>query len=177
MVIAPNEEWKDVPKYEGLYQVSNRGRVRSLDHYDSMGRLKKGKLLQPCFDGKGNYLHIGLYKDGICKPTNVHRLVAIMFIPNPNNLPEVNHKDEDKTNNHVENLEWCTHKYNNTYGTKRDASKGTNNPMSKFDEVTIANIRSDRVHGMKLKDISDKYGVSDSHASHICTGDRWGWLK
>lgn len=69
---------------------------------------------------RSGYKRVGLYKNGKYKPYNVHRLVAITFIPNPTNLPVVNHKDEDKTNNNVNNLEWCTYEYNNNYGTKKE---------------------------------------------------------
>lgn len=106
------EIWKDIVDYEGLYQVSNLGRVKSLVR---KGVLKE-KMLKPFIHQKG-YLQIGLHKNGKYIKYLVHRLVAEAFIPNPNNLPEVNHKDENKQNNVVSNLEWCDRSYNNTYGT------------------------------------------------------------
>ena len=99
------EVFKDVPGYEGLYQVSNLGNVKS---------LITGKILSPGID-KGGYLKVSLYKSGEYKKLLVHRLVAIAFIPNPSNYPEVNHKDENKQNNCVDNLEWCTSQYNREY--------------------------------------------------------------
>lgn len=113
------EIWKDVPNYEGLYEVSNLGNVRSKDRKKWNGKVfytQKGRLLKQNFDGKGNYLFVGLYKDGKIKQINIHRLVAIAFIPNPNNLPCINHKNEVKTDNRAENLEWCTISYNSNYG-------------------------------------------------------------
>ena len=106
-----------------------------------MKLLKNGKekILKP-WPNNGNYLMVGLYKNKNCKPFYVHRLVAITFIPNPNNLPQVNHKDENKANNRVENLEWCTAKYNTNYGTalKRMAEKLTNGKRSKkVDQYTL----------------------------------------
>lgn len=101
------EIWKDVAGYEGLYQISNLGRVKG---------LKRNKILA-LKDNQG-YLKIGLRKPKDKQRFfSVHRLVAIAFIPNPNNYPQINHKDECKTNNCVSNLEWCTAKYNCNYGT------------------------------------------------------------
>ena len=110
------EEWKDIEGYEGLYQVSNKGRIKSLN-YRRTGKegMLKGK------PDKNGYLIVFLYKKGEKpKPFLIHRLVAIMFLHNPNNYLEVNHIDEDKTNNNVENLEWCTRKYNMNYGTRNE---------------------------------------------------------
>lgn len=106
------EIWKDIKGYEGKYQVSNLGNVRSLN-YRGSGKVK---LLRQTSDKKG-YKRMSLYKNGKMKTCRVHRLVAIAFLPNPNNYKEVNHKDEDKSNNNVNNLEWCTREYNINYGT------------------------------------------------------------
>lgn len=110
------EEWRDVVGYEGKYQVSSYGRVKSL--IDEYGHYRE-KIMKQCFN-KFGYLRVGIRKDGKQKNCPVHRLVAIAFIPNPNpnNFKCVNHKDECKTNNCVDNLEWCDHKYNNIYGTR-----------------------------------------------------------
>lgn len=122
------EVWKDVKGYEGLYQVSNYGRVKS---------IKKDHILKPAPRQHG-YLGVMLYGHGGHKTRgfktfSVHRLVAEAFIPNPHNLPEVNHIDECKTNNSVENLEWITRKGNVNYGTapKRRAEKARNGGKSR----------------------------------------------
>ena len=108
------EIWKPIEKYKG-YEISNLGRVKSYK-VDKVN----GKIMKPYKCTKG-YLQIDISLDGRKRQNRVHlavhRLVAIAFLPNPNNLPEVNHKDEDKTNNCVDNLEWCTSMYNNHYGT------------------------------------------------------------
>lgn len=109
------EEWKAIPGYEGLYEVSNKGNVRNVRR-NTLLRLPKNN---------NRYIRVSLCKNGIKTGLTVHRLVAGAFIPNPDNLPEVNHKDEDKTNNRVENLEWCDHKYNMNYGTRNIRAKET----------------------------------------------------
>lgn len=115
------EIWKPVDGYQGLYEVSNLGRVRSVDRFRKQKNNSKapvkGKLLKPSL-GKNGYLRVALSKNGTVKFKNIHRLVSEAFIQNPNNLPCVNHKDENKTNNKASNLEWCTKEYNNNYGTK-----------------------------------------------------------
>lgn len=104
------EEWKDVPGYEGFYQVSNIGRVRSVDHYVKHFRgdkLRKGKIKEFSITHDG-YYRVGLSKYSKQKHVTVHRLVALAFIAKPESKDFVNHKDGIKTNNHVSNLEWCT---------------------------------------------------------------------
>lgn len=105
------EEWRPIEGYEN-YQVSNYGRVKSLGN----DKTRKEKILKQG-KKKDGYLQVNLYKEGKMKPFLVHRLVATAFLDNPSNLHCVNHKDEDKTNNCVENLEWCTHQYNSNYRT------------------------------------------------------------
>lgn len=120
------ESWKAVTGYEGAYEVSDLGKVRSLDRVDCAGRRLKGKILKLSLNPHG-YPTVMLCKDFLKFRYSVHRLVALAFIDNPYNLPLINHKDEIKTNNHVENLEWCTAKYNINYGSailRRSANEG-----------------------------------------------------
>lgn len=108
-----NEIWKPVIEYEEYYEVSNLGRVRrtasSNPHYNSDGILKPNI--------RRGYYYVVLCVNNIHKSCNIHRLVASSFISNPDNFPYINHKDENKLNNRVENLEWCTAKYNTNYGS------------------------------------------------------------
>ena len=108
------ESWKDIEGYEGIYQVSNKGNVKSL--VDNNG-LSREKVLKHLKDRNG-YLRVILYKNKTSKHLFVHRLVAKAFIENTNNFPCINHIDECKTNNVVTNLEWCTHKQNTNFGTR-----------------------------------------------------------
>ena len=118
------ETFLSVPGYEGLYEISNLGNVKS---------LRSGKILKKSKNNVG-YEIISLNKNKTRKSHLIHRLVALAFIPNPLGLPEINHKDEDKTNNNVENLEWCTRSYNLNYGGYSERMSKTllqNNPHRK----------------------------------------------
>lgn len=105
------EIFKEIEGYEN-YQISNLGNVKSL-------KFGKERILKPAKD-KGGYLTVDLFKQGKHKTYKIHRLVAQAFIENPNNLPEVNHKDENPANNTIENLEWCTREYNINFGTRTE---------------------------------------------------------
>lgn len=113
------EVWKPVIGFEGLYEVSSEGRVRSLGFWmnNRWGTQwwKPGRILKPGVDG-GGYLMVDLQKDGVRYNKKVHRLVAEAFIPNPDNKPQINHLDENPKNNNINNLEWVTQKENNNYG-------------------------------------------------------------
>lgn len=109
------EKYNDM--YKGMYQVSNLGRVRSLDRIDSRGFHHRGRILTTGIDRTG-YPNIHLSKKSNSRTVRVHRLVALTFIPNPDNKPQVNHKDEKRDNNNVDNLEWVTAKENINYGSR-----------------------------------------------------------
>ena len=115
------EIWRPIDGYEGFYEVSNMGFIRSLDRFVSNGsdhkRLRKGKIIKMWQNSKG-YMRCQLSYNNDKKFYLVHRLVADAFIPKVDGLSEINHKDEDKTNNSVDNLEWCDRKYNNNYGNR-----------------------------------------------------------
>ena len=110
-----SEIWKDVAGYEGFYQVSNKGNVRSVDR----GHIRRGRVLKQGYN-TGGYPQVSLSKNGKSKTKTVHRLVAEAFLPNPNGLPQVGRRDEDKDNNNVENLEWCDSMYDMNYGTRTE---------------------------------------------------------
>jgi len=111
MIESEIEIWKDVPGYKGLYQVSNFGVIKSLPRNGTLGGILVGSV------SKQGYKHVLLYSKNTRKDWRINRIVALSFIPNPHNLKQVNHKDEDKLNNSADNLEWCTAKYNVNYGT------------------------------------------------------------
>lgn len=134
------EIWKKVNSYEGWYEISNFGRLKSLDRYVNKGngnvRIAKGKIIKPTLCTNG-YLEYVLYKNGVKKVVLAHRLVAQHFIPNPENKLEVNHIDENIQNNRVDNLEWLTSKENANYGTRnkkcRDCNKKYFKPVLQYD--------------------------------------------
>ena len=173
------ETWKPIVGYEGLYEVSNLGRVRSLTRLSKFRnrsgkldeRVIKGRIMRPQKQRTG-YLNVGLSKDGKVTLFRVHRLVAAAFIANPEGLYEVNHIDEDKTNNRADNLEWCDHKYNNNYGSK--PRRGERNPMAKLTSEDVDEIRYRRASGEMLKTIAADFGISINHVCNLAQGKRWG---
>ncbi len=154
----------------GLYQVSNLGKIKRIDRSIE-------KVLKPGTQKRG-YLYVNLCKDGKASTCRVHRLVAETFIPNPDNLPQVNHKDENKANNDYLNLEWCNEKYNMNYGTRNlRASKSRGTP--------IRCVETDMLYH-SAKEASRKTGIYQSSISRCCNGDygfktaggyHWEYLK
>ena len=164
------EIWKDIEGYEGLYQVSNIGRVKS---------LRKNIILKSKIERNG-YERVNLSVNNIHKDYSIHRMVANAFISNPDNLPQVNHKDENKTNNCVENLEWCDCKYNVNYGTgiRRCQLSNTNGKCSKpvlqytLDGTFIKEWKS-------TMDVQRNLGFAQSNISACCRNIRktaYGYL-
>lgn len=155
------EEYRDIEGYEGLYEVSNLGNVNSLNYY----RSGKEKKLKPIKDNNG-YLYVCLCKEREHIKYGIHRLVAEAFISNPDNLPQVNHKDEDKTNNKVDNLEWCTAKYNSNYGSRTERST-----IAKFKQVLC--VETGVVYP-SIMEAERELGIvrAQSNISSVCRGKR-----
>lgn len=120
--MAEQEIWKDVQGYEGRYQISSFGRVKVLPfwHNNRFGGYMTQEHIINGRIGRKGYRYVALKKDNEVKEFKVHRLVALHFIQNPYGYPQVNHKDENKLNNCMSNLEWCTNQYNANYGTRTD---------------------------------------------------------
>ena len=165
------EEWRtavyDGEIYEGLYKVSNLGRILSLN-YRNTG---KPDLMTPIDNGTG-YLKIQLWKNGKPKTCLVHRLVAQTFIPNPNNLTEVNHIDEDKTNNRVDNIEWKSPKENSNHGTRNEriAKANTNGIRSK--RVLQLSLDGELIREWDSASECGRNGFSQGNVSECCQGKR-----
>lgn len=166
------EMWVDIKEYENLYQVSDQGRVRSLDHYIHMKAnsvrpecdiLRKGKILNPVKD-KDGYLVVNLSKDGLTKKKKIHRLVAEAFLNCDNkNILQINHKDEDKTNNVVTNLEFVTCQYNINYGTRTQrAISKLGKPVYQIKNGTIIN------YFVSISEASRQTNCSDVEISKCC---------
>lgn len=163
------EIWKDIADYIGLYQVSNRGRVKSLPRN---GTSKYEKILTPHKDSNG-YYNVSLSKSGKRKVAYVHRLVAETFLPNPDNLPDVYHIDGDPANNDITNLYWCTHQFIidqlKLIGKLKDYS-GTNSPNTKLTDDDVNFIRAVYIKGdtnLGLTALSKQFNVSKSTISYI----------
>lgn len=174
-VFIMEEIWKDVHGYEGYYQVSNFGRIRSLDrdvvHRKTGGiKLMNGRFIKSSVK-KNGYMNIILSKEGVTKNHHPHRLVAQSFIPNPENKPHVNHKDGNKTNNYVENLEWVTRSENMIHASKTGLAKsGENHYKSK---LTIDQIREILFSTEKPIVLCRKLNIGYRHFREIKTERKW----
>ena len=155
-----NEVWKDVVGYEGLYKVSDRGNVYSVERMSSQGNKIGGRMLKPIRHGNG-YIRVSLCKNGIKKNKRVHRLVAEAFIPNPEKLPQVNHKDENPSNNEFSNLEWCDARYNSNYGTRNERIRK---------KVRAVNIKNGEVIRFKSTVEAGSKGYYPSIVARVCKG-------
>ena len=153
------EVWKDVEGYEGLYQVSNLGNIRSMPR--KWCKTKSVKILEPIVR-KDGYMQITFSKEGISENFLIHRLVANAFIPNIDNLPQINHIDEVKSNNNSKNLEWCTSLYNNNYGTKIQRTIDKNNKKVNQYDLNGKYIKT----WESIKQAQDYYNIK--HISSCC---------
>lgn len=174
------EIWKDVKGFEGLYSVSDKGRVKSHDkkhkHFKNGAEyVRKGRILRP-YKKKHGYLEVSLY-DINRKPHYklVHRIVAEAFLPKVNGAEVVNHKDHSKVNNKVENLEWCTQKENCGYSLKKGFYKvGEEAHSAKMTRETVIECRKKYfVSGFSIKDLSNEYGLSYQNMNSLIKGESW----
>lgn len=177
------EIWKDIRGYEGLYQVSNLGRVKSLERMTSQNKHLKEKLT--CLNKLSHgYNNVGLCKQGKTKAFYVHRLVAEAFIPNPENKPQVNHIDGCKTNNKVDNLEWVTQSENMQHAYRTGLLKtdllpkliGGDNPQAKFTWEEARWIKEHYIPRHKefgTRALARKFGVSHSRISDLINNKTW----
>lgn len=155
-----SEIWKDIVGYEGLYQVSNLGRVKSINRQGTKGVILK------IIKGKNGYYYVPIRKNKKQKNALVNRLVAEAFIPNPYNKPQVNHKDENKGNNCSYNLEFCDHKYNCNYGTRnKKISSSLSTRINQYD--LEGNFMKEYLGAMCIQ---RELGISNSSVIQCCKG-------
>lgn len=158
-----SEVWKDVAGYEGYYKVSNQGNVYSVERI-IRGKKYGGLVLKPIYN-KDGYVRVYLYENGIMQTKSIHRLVAEAFIPNPNNYLEINHKDEDKTNNYVENLEWCTREHNINHGTRNEKAG-----LAQSKRVKAINVETGEVLTFSSTMEAGRKGYGSGSVSSACRG-------
>lgn len=159
--------WKDVEGYEGYYKISEEGDVFS---------IRSNRNLTPDRDSDG-YLIYTLSLNGNIKKMKAHRLVALAFLDNVNNLPQVNHKNAVKDNNHVSNLEWCSAIENTQHYIKlglKTIKTGEDCSYAKLNNLSVEEIKEDILSGMRYIDIAEKHNISPATISMINTGQRWG---
>lgn len=155
------EIWRDIQGFEGIYMISNLGNLKSLDRIvnckNGKCRIRRGVCFKVCKDNRNRYKYVTLWdRNGKFLKTSIHRLVAQAFIPNPNNYPIINHKDENQRNNRVDNLEWCTYKYNNEYNGRIDKCR------HKISQT--------------LKGRHLNRTLTDEQRKHISDGAKRGWI-
>lgn len=164
------EIWKDIKGYEGKYQISNLGNIKSINY----NKTKKEKLLKPNISKRG-YKYINLCKSGRQQKKYIHRLVAEAFISNPNNYPVINHKDNNPLNNNVKNLEWCTQSYNVRYAYKCGrksfwlGKSGRKHCLSKAIFQYDLNEKFVKKWDC-MKDVERQLGIRVGNISACCTG-------
>lgn len=179
------EIWKDIEGYEGIYQISSLGRVKSLErnikgHGSSW--LKDESLLRLCLDKKG-YCIVRLSRNNLKQTFKVHRLVALNFIPNPENKPQINHKDCIKLNNEYGNLEWCNNSENQLHAFSHGLNSHTINHTianrvqgfnrRRLSGENVSEMKSMRVSGFTYREISEKYSISGKMAEQIIKGVKY----
>lgn len=172
--------WKPVKGYEDYYEVNTDGDIRTIERYIILPThkyLKKQKYLKQFVDGRG-YMHVKLYNGkGSAKSTTTHRVVATTFIENPHNLPEINHKDGNKLNNNVDNLEWVTRSYNVKHAyVFRDPKtyKGSGNKLAKLTEEQVIELRKEReTHKTTYKKLAEKYKIGITLVGYIVNRKTW----
>lgn len=171
-----NEIWLPVKDYEGLYYVSSEGRLRS-SHSNNKGvgwKIVKGATVDR------EYIKVKLIKDHIYKQVSLHRLVATTFIPNPKNKPQVNHKNGNKHDNRVENLEWVTQSENILHSYKTGLKKpmrGVKNWCAKITEADVLMIRKLAIEGQTPTQISKSYPINDATVSKIIHKQIWSHVN
>jgi hypothetical protein len=155
------EIWKDIEFYEGLYQISNKGRVKSLEYKG----IKREKILNPCKNKRG-YLIVNLYKLQKVKSASVHRIVAKNFIPNKDNKTQVNHIDGMKCNNWIDNLEWNTSSENVNHFFSSDLSISFRLKISKRQSIPVIDTKTNIIY-QSIKEASRINNMSESSLSRI----------
>lgn len=172
--VAPTEYWVNIPNMKGLYQISNFGQVRRIGTPNWKGKIIKSNITP------NGYYYLDISVGNKRKTIQPHRIMAEVFLPNPNNYPQVNHKNGNKLANWIENLEWCTAKQNTQHACKmglRGKQYGSYNPASKLTEAEVIKIKELLLDGYTRKKLAKQFNVKYQTIADIDRGTKWKHLK
>lgn len=171
------EVWKPIPDFEGFYEVSNMGRIKSLERKEKLNPFGRKSIIKERILAPGvntGYLRVGLVKDGARTSIYIHRAVALAFIQNTEKKNQVNHKDGNRQNNIVDNLEWVSNSDNQIHSYR--VLQNTP-PATKLSKDEVIKIRELRNEGWLMKDIAQRFKIDESHVSRICSKKIWRYVE
>lgn len=175
LIDLPREEWASIKGYEGIYEISTYTRIKSLDRIDCKGQHRKTRILLQSYDEDG-YFICALSKDRVTRTIRPHRLSAAIWVPNPHNLPEVNHINGIKTDCHISNFEWTTALGNTLHAINtglRKSMKGQNNKGCILTDEQVLDIYKS---SLKKRELAKKYNIGFLAINRIKIGKTWAWL-
>lgn len=170
------EIWKDIPGYENMYQASSIGRIKSLAKIDASGHRRKEKIIKPGIDSDG-YYNLHFCRNSIKKNIKAHRAIAFAFIPNPQNKPQINHKNFNKLDNRIENLEWVDCKTNIQYTHKMGMANSAKGEQCRHAKLNVNQVKEIRllykINKLSFKKLAEMFKVNKQNIRFIINKETW----